>query len=44
MKCGAEDKDEICIARGCYCHCHDTFWASYDQLAYNAQEEAQEEN
>lgn len=30
LKCSAEDKDEICIAGGCECPCHDEFWRNYD--------------
>ncbi len=29
MKCGAEDKDEICIGDVCKCSCHDEFWKEY---------------
>ena len=31
LKCGAEDKNEVCIARGCECPCHEEFWAGYEQ-------------
>lgn len=31
MKCGSEDKNEICIGNACVCHCHDEFWAEYEK-------------
>jgi len=30
MKCGSEDKDELCIG-GCNCSCHDEFWKGYEE-------------
>lgn len=32
MKCGDEDKMEICLA-GCLCHCHTAFWEEYAKYA-----------
>lgn len=29
MKCGDEDKDEICIGSVCKCPCHDELWEKY---------------
>jgi hypothetical protein len=26
IKCGDEDKNEICLGTGCECKCHDEFW------------------
>jgi len=31
LKCGAEDKDEICIGGGCPCPCHEDFWNQFQQ-------------
>lgn len=31
LKCGAEDKDEICLGNGCECPCHDEFWKAYEE-------------
>lgn len=31
MKCGDEDKVEICIGGVCECPCHLEFWAEYEQ-------------
>lgn len=30
LKCGEEDKNEVCIGIGCECQCHEEFWRSYD--------------
>jgi hypothetical protein len=38
MKCGEEDKDEICIGDACSCPCHDDFWESYAQAMKNTGE------
>lgn len=35
MKCGSEDKDEICLADNCKCHCHDDFWESVATMQSN---------
>lgn len=29
MKCGDEDKDEVCVGVCCPCPCHKEFWESY---------------
>ena len=34
MKCGDEDKDEVCIG-GCECPCHDAFWKEYEESMRN---------
>jgi hypothetical protein len=31
LKCGSEDKDEVCIGGGCACPCHADFWAEYER-------------
>lgn len=36
-KCGAEDKDEICIGDVCQCPCHADFWKSYEMAENQAQ-------
>jgi hypothetical protein len=30
LKCGSEDKVELCIGNICKCPCHDDFWRDYD--------------
>jgi len=37
MKCGAEDKDEICLAE-CACPCHAQFWEEYEKAIEGATE------
>ena len=31
MKCGSEDKNELCIGTGCPCECHEQFWKDYEE-------------
>ncbi len=31
MKCGDEDKNEVCLADNCKCQCHDDFWAKANE-------------
>ena len=29
--CGIDEPDEICIASGCECPCHDELWRKYNE-------------
>lgn len=31
LKCGQEDKNEICVGNNCTCSCHDEMWAAYEK-------------
>lgn len=31
MKCGDEDKNEVCLALGCHCLCHNEFWEAFEK-------------
>lgn len=31
MKCFEEDMNELCLADGCKCPCHDKFWEFYEE-------------
>jgi len=30
--CGAEDKNEVCLAIGCGCPCHVELWGEYERM------------
>ena len=31
LKCGSEDKNELCLGNSCKCSCHDALWKSYEE-------------
>ena len=38
MKCGDDDKMELCLADVCECHCHDEFYKELDDYMDNQRE------